>query len=201
MQDNELLQYTPLTSTQIRLLIVQAGKKEDIIHCHIIHKDIGVPNFHPYETISYCWGDATNRSTIVLQNENEKHLTTLSVPSSTADALRCVRLLDAPRTVWLDAVCINQNDNDERARQVAMMGDIYRKGSRNLVCLGQSSIRDGLDSVEAILRDAEATEGSFTRLRSEAGAWQYSSTGMQVSYDVDALLKTYRLPWFRYETI
>ena len=193
MGDLQVFSYKPLafSTKEIRLLIVQPGQKEDLIQCNIIHTDIGAPKFSPYETISYCWGDATKTSVIIL----EKH--PITVPASTAEALRCVRIVDAPRTVWLDAVCINQNNNDERAQQVAMMGDIYRKGSKNLVCLGDTSIRDGIDSVGAILRDAESTDGSFTRLRSAAGAWQYSSTGIQATYNVAALLRTYQLPWFR----
>lgn len=45
-------------------------------------------------------------------------------------------LPDKPRVLWIDAICINQADMQERSRQVTMMGDIYTLTAQNLVFLG-----------------------------------------------------------------
>ena len=48
-------------------------------------------------------------------------------------ALRRLRLADRPRTLWIDAVCINQGNDDERAQQVGHMRDIYSYAKRVLI--------------------------------------------------------------------
>ncbi|KAK0732392.1 heterokaryon incompatibility protein-domain-containing protein [Apiosordaria backusii] len=50
--------------------------------------------------------------------------------------LRFLRPHRGHRLVWIDAICINQSDNLERARQVAKMGSIYRNSRRTVVYLG-----------------------------------------------------------------
>ncbi|KAK5637599.1 hypothetical protein RRF57_013314 [Xylaria bambusicola] len=52
------------------------------------------------------------------------------------DLLRFARLSDMPRRIWVDAVCINQGNIEERGQQVAKMGQIYRESSRVVVYLG-----------------------------------------------------------------
>lgn len=47
-----------------------------------------------------------------------------------------MRLKDNTRTLWVDALCINQEDNDERAHQVGLMGQIYSKSKTTLLWLG-----------------------------------------------------------------
>lgn len=47
--------------------------------------------------------------------------------------------------IWIDAICINQKDDEEKGWQVAMMGDIYRKASKVFAWLGPSA--DNSDSV------------------------------------------------------
>ncbi|ENI03928.1 hypothetical protein COCC4DRAFT_116764, partial [Bipolaris maydis ATCC 48331] len=115
---------------EIRLITISAGRFNDPLVCTLSHKDLDSHQIPEYETISYCWGNAAQRNIIVLNN------LPISVPSSSAAALRHVRLCQSDRTVWLDAICINQNDIEERSRQVAIMGAIYRNGTRNLIYLG-----------------------------------------------------------------
>ena len=51
-----------------------------------------------------------------------------------------LRLLDRPRTVWADAICINQGDVVERNAQVALMRDIYSTAQTVLVWLGPHDV-------------------------------------------------------------
>ncbi|KAK3050012.1 hypothetical protein LTR09_008667 [Extremus antarcticus] len=69
--------------------------------------------------------------------------------------LRRMRRPDCQRVLWIDAVCINQDDDKERGVQVAMMDMIYSKGFRNLVWLGEAREGDGeaLASIRALVKD------------------------------------------------
>ncbi|KAK0634577.1 heterokaryon incompatibility protein-domain-containing protein [Bombardia bombarda] len=63
---------------------------------------------------------------------------TLQIGKNLRSALLNLRLTNATRVIWTDAICINQQDIDERVRQVAIMGNIYRAASRTVVWLGDS---------------------------------------------------------------
>jgi len=54
-------------------------------------------------------------------------------------ALKSLRGRHGPRTLWIDALCINQDDVLERNAQVAIMGRIYREAKKVLVWLGEAA--------------------------------------------------------------
>ena len=64
------------------------------------------------------------------------------------DFLCRLQLPDEDRTIWVDALCINQNDISERNHQVRLMGDIYRCAEAVLVWLGSAA--DDSDRVFAV---------------------------------------------------
>ena len=69
-----------------------------------------------FEALSYTWGTIIRRHTIELNNE-----VTLEITDNLYQALRRLRYLRRTRTLWVDALCINQADLSERARQVQMV--------------------------------------------------------------------------------
>lgn len=83
-----------------------------------------------YEAVSYCWGDPQDVSTITCNGR------LLLVPRRLETALRDVRYHDRPRTIWADAICINQTDLAERESQVNLMRRIFSKAQRTLIWLG-----------------------------------------------------------------
>jgi hypothetical protein len=123
--------YKPLDSTQdeIRVLEIQAGDGDGIISTKL--RPISLLSVQDYETISYVWGDPSKRVSIIIDGE------ILSVPASAERAIRRMRT-DIDRVLWIDAVCINQEDLIERKQQVSLMGDVYQKTKRNTVWLGPS---------------------------------------------------------------
>jgi hypothetical protein len=84
-----------------------------------------------FEALSYVWGDRTQTSEIIIDTY------TKLVSTNLEKALRSLRR-NAKRRLWVDALCINQNDDDERSSQVRIMADIYRDAKRVLVWLGES---------------------------------------------------------------
>lgn len=63
----------------------------------------------------------------------------MAVSQNLALALRYLRSRDQVRTLWIDAICINQEDTDERSEQVGRMSDIYKLADKVIAWLGPSS--------------------------------------------------------------
>jgi hypothetical protein len=85
-----------------------------------------------YEAISYTWGDPTDKR--IIRMNNEAYETT----ASAEEILRGYSSFWRSRLVWIDAICINQDDNPEKSSQVAMMRRIYQHATRVLVWLGDA---------------------------------------------------------------
>ncbi|KAH6658155.1 heterokaryon incompatibility protein-domain-containing protein [Truncatella angustata] len=88
-----------------------------------------IPDF---EAISYVWGIAFKIHTISCDGK------TIPITFNLRDALSQVRLKNKPRTLWVDSICINQADPQEQSHQVSLMGGIYKKSTRTLICLRSS---------------------------------------------------------------
>jgi Heterokaryon incompatibility protein (HET) len=58
------------------------------------------------------------------------------------------------RTLWVDAICINQNDKKERGQQIRLMANIYSRAARVLVWLGETAGASDI-ALEAIRVAAE----------------------------------------------
>lgn len=90
-----------------------------------------------YEALSYAWGEAIFSANLELSS-GRVHIT-----NSLAAALRAFRQGSTPRYLWADALCINQQDINEKNVQVAKMGEIYSGASSVLVWLGHGDQRTG----------------------------------------------------------
>jgi len=121
--------YTPLPSQKfIRLLELYPGHGNDDIDCALIHTEL--EQAPEYETISYTWGNPTNKSIVLCHGKIVK------VTQNLKDALVRFRLKDRSRILWVDALCINQEDGPEKGFQVKLMNRIYGNATRVCVWLG-----------------------------------------------------------------
>jgi Heterokaryon incompatibility protein (HET) len=68
-----------------------------------------------------------------------------------AETATCRIRSNVNRTVWIDAVCINQGDLEERAQQVPFIGRVYSKGYHTIVRLGKGPER--LKAADTVFRD------------------------------------------------
>ena len=122
------------SSLQIRLLtLFPADNKAEPIQCKL--ETILFPTKNrPYEALSYAWGSPSAIHPITLNNRPFK------VPSNLHTALCYLRHEHVPRTLWIDALCINQIDSTEKSHQVRQMRSIYAGASRVLVWLGEADV-------------------------------------------------------------
>jgi hypothetical protein len=91
----------------------------------------------PYEALSYAWGKERGIEKTVRLDGRDVFAT-----SNLDSALRSLRLLDTPRVLWVDALCINQNSASERSHQVSLMKEIYSQCERDLLWLGPDLYRE-----------------------------------------------------------
>lgn len=91
----------------------------------------------PYEALSYVWGLEVADEPIYVADEGGTNRGTLAVSRNLECALRGLRWWSGhDRTLWIDAICINQQDLLERSKQVKRMGDVYTLAHRVTVWLG-----------------------------------------------------------------
>ena len=131
-------QYSPLSKTDphIRLVTLNPGSWLDEIRCTV---QVVPFNGRPvYEALSYVWGDPGVRKPIRLDDQD------FQVTQNLWLAMRRLRDVSTARVIWIDAICINQNDNGEKSQQVSMMGEIYKRCKGCIIWLGENS-----ESVEA----------------------------------------------------
>ncbi|KAI0146898.1 HET-domain-containing protein [Xylariaceae sp. FL1272] len=90
------------------------------------------PRLHPfqqYEALSYVWGDLSDLHHILVNGHN------VSITKGLSSALRSLRLQDRGRKLWIDALCINQSDHDEKKDQLNLMARIYQQAQRVIAYL------------------------------------------------------------------
>ncbi|KAH6881668.1 heterokaryon incompatibility protein-domain-containing protein [Alternaria rosae] len=134
-------QYRPLVEDDNSRFIqlYPAAQFDDPIRVDLVERAYDVSNTNGpagYEALSYTWGsDVDSAYIFVAQNSR------LLVRRNVTQILRYLRDGIAPgctaRTLWIDAICINQADNDEKGKQVTMMGKIYACATSVLIWTGQ----------------------------------------------------------------
>lgn len=144
-------------SHEIRIIVVEPGEFDDPVKGYFktvsLADETRVPSF---AALSYCWGDQNDQVDIDLGSSQG----TITAPMATARfsvgrtveaALRRLRHKDTPLEVWIDAVCINQDDRKERAEQVNLMSDIFSSASAVHIWLGENNT--GVETCLRLIRD------------------------------------------------
>ena len=121
---------------EFRILELHKGCIEDPIACKL-HKccwlrkdDYFVSSRGKYEAVSYSWGKSVGRSEIAVNG------ITIMIPPALADALCHLRQKNYDRQLWCDAICIDQNNFEEKAAQVSMMFTIFRRAMQVIAWIG-----------------------------------------------------------------
>ncbi|RFN52394.1 hypothetical protein FIE12Z_3325 [Fusarium flagelliforme] len=125
--------YQPLKSAEIRLLQVQPGTSDLIsVDLHTVE----TPACQTFWALSYVWGSREGPAVILLNGQP------FSITRNLYNALFEYRRhafkngTEEMAFLWVDAICINQNDNVEKSLQVPRMSDIYGKCQHVLAWLG-----------------------------------------------------------------
>ncbi|KAF2751035.1 hypothetical protein M011DRAFT_191332 [Sporormia fimetaria CBS 119925] len=120
----------PLRSGQIRLVELFPGQWSDPIRCRLSYALLD--DEPDYYALSYVWGPPHVTRDVWLDG--------ISYPATKnlESALRHLRYLYPGLRFWIDALCIAQDDIQERTEQVGMMANIYRACTEVLIYLGDA---------------------------------------------------------------
>ncbi|KAJ1322909.1 HET domain-containing protein [Microdochium nivale] len=153
--------YHPLDDGEFRLISLACGSWTDPISFSLGRYPLN-PAKHPYyEAVSYVWGSLSPFAQVTCDG------VPMGIGLSAEAALRRFRLSDRCRLIWIDAVCINQEDFSEKARQVALMAQIYQQASKVLIFLGEADRNsdNAMDAIAERRMDTEAAIHSFISQR------------------------------------
>jgi hypothetical protein len=206
------VQYCPLDQTkrEIRLLKLYAigtntADKDDTttLRCDLIHASL---NDDPtYMALSYTWGSPQDTRQIIIGD------TPVSVTRNLHSAMLHLRATTT-KTIWIDAVCINQSDNQEKSWQVQLMSDIYARADHVAVWLGPvdatsdavmeyfrsfgtKAIECGIDShlheIKAHWRTLASHSPSFRDRSKVRQAIQATEGAAKLEFELGALSKIY----------
>ncbi|KAH7119794.1 heterokaryon incompatibility protein-domain-containing protein [Dendryphion nanum] len=148
-----LYRSVPLPSNRkcIRLLNIHgpasSGLDSNIIQCDLVVADL--ESTRNFTALSYVWGDdarASQQTSILCSGVN------IPVRPRCYTALLHLRRKLGTFSIWVDAVCINQGDNAEKAQQIPLMGDIYSGAKEVYIWLGEGN--DSTDRAMSYLSNA-----------------------------------------------
>ncbi|KAH7200980.1 heterokaryon incompatibility protein-domain-containing protein, partial [Fusarium redolens] len=195
--------YSPLGEDEFRVLVLEPGARDDEITCRLCicnHSDRV-----PYAALSYTWGNPKKVERIRCNGHE------LGVASNLYGALLQLRDPDRERMLWIDALCINQDDFNERGHQVRNMKTIYSEAREVLVWLGPED-----EAVSRVFKSLTSFKPNFYYLLAKtftrSSLFSGSSSDWQtigfdfaiaeghnhlLAADLVSLTKVLERPWFR----
>ncbi|KAL9078931.1 MAG: hypothetical protein Q9157_002155 [Trypethelium eluteriae] len=141
--------------------------------------DLSDPDMCRYNALSYVWGPPDMSETITINQQLFRVSVTLS------QALHQIRHSENARVVWIDALCINQDDFNERSSQVLLMQHIYSRATSVIVWLGEKAPWGLSRALRDTKQDGDAKKDTvFSK-----GAVRYGVSGV--------ISKLLQRPWWK----
>ncbi|KAI7774952.1 hypothetical protein LA080_007651 [Diaporthe eres] len=113
-----------LGSNQFRLIyLTESGDVSSPIHFRL--EEYAFDDYPEYETVSYVWGGENCDCKLCKPVYVGRFWDVILATHNCSALLHYLRRREVCRTIWVDAICINQADNTEKPAQISRMGDIY----------------------------------------------------------------------------
>ncbi|KAI3319821.1 heterokaryon incompatibility protein-domain-containing protein [Xylariaceae sp. AK1471] len=172
---------------EIRLLRLQPGYPWSRVRCELQVASLELSQVPKYLALSYTWNEPIQPSApLTTLRGMRQHIRGLyqhylfpshetilingsrfPITRNLSTALRHLRDPQQPVDFWIDAICINQDDDEEKAQQVQMTRDIYSKA--HLTCIWLGPRADGSDQAMDFIKSANKIDTSnANRLENES---------------------------------
>ncbi|RMJ17686.1 hypothetical protein CDV36_002691 [Fusarium kuroshium] len=135
-----------------RILTLFPGDMDAPLFCTMQIIDLNHAPF-AFEALSYVWGKAKSTEPLFCDDGH------LEITVNLDKALRHLRLSSMRRKLWVDAICIDQTDLAERARQVQYMRLVYKRAARVIVWLGGK--QDWTETAIAFAKELVSLKADF----------------------------------------
>ena len=133
LSSTQAYQYAPLKhDSDIRLLYLLPGSDNAPLSCSL--RIVSLSALPVYEAISYTWGEPIFSASIDCFSKGQ-----LPITENLSKALFHLRLGDRIRVLWVDAICINQQDLAERSHQVTLLRDTFESAENVIIWLGEDT--------------------------------------------------------------
>ena len=130
--------------TSIRVVYVSPNTDSGLIECSLRHTDLS----SGYVALSYVWGPPDKDHKILVNGK--PHL----VRNNLYRFLAYARTDCHDKPLWIDAICINQQDVNEKNHQIQMMSNIYSNAKAVIAWLGLSDLHP--IHTETLIHDLES---------------------------------------------
>ena len=150
--------YWPLQAHNFRVLKLLPDVPGAVIHCELSVRSLG--GAADYEGLCYALGAPKSTSHIIVHGQS------ISVDSMLASALDDLRYIDRPRFLWVDTLCINPENVEERNSQVSLLAPILLEARGVCIWLGPGTSESHLAFLNYDAMFAMNKEVSKTFLKS-----------------------------------
>ncbi|KAK6379475.1 hypothetical protein LTS17_006393 [Exophiala oligosperma] len=171
-----LFNTSSLGQSEFRLFVLDPGEFGDKLTGRLAKHSLAAPPV--YHGVSYVWGQESPIHSATVEDGGIREIL---IRPNLFQALRRIRDISSQLHLWIDDVCIRQEDENEKNSQVSYMADIYHKAASVFIWLGED--------------DA-----------SSAAAREYIRSVIDLDYDwsqpwwrspgISALIRLLNRPWF-----
>ncbi|KAF2437157.1 HET-domain-containing protein [Tothia fuscella] len=192
--------YAPLSKNEsFRVLEIFPGRAGETIYCRLIETSFGATPKVEYEALSYSWGLSSDRKPIICNDQ------AMRVTKNLYEALCRLRPHKGicPKKIWVDAICIDQFNSEERGHQVCLMRQIYRKAQCVIVWLGEEHDKHASSACSVICAivhyfPAEASQSrAFYRIANEVKTSSWVDGVPDTNSDLwNSVSRLYNCEWF-----
>lgn len=150
--------YSPLGTREIRVITLLPDADYKPIRCTLEH--VSLDEEPEYEALSYTWGPDEINAALLINGKSvgvRRNLLCalyhfrqkIELPNPTIENPK-------PLKLWIDALCIDQNNDSERSSQVRMMGSIYENCKKLRIWLGEETLETETAIQHFQVSDSEA---------------------------------------------
>lgn len=181
--------YKQLEHRQTRILNLHPGDGDEAVECDLLDVELSVDDgvtvissglLLQYEAVSYAWGEPVLDGVVMCNG------LPILVTTECANVLQHLRYSHRERCLWIDFICINQRDDEDKSRQVRNMFTIFRKATRVIGWMGIPT------SNESLFLEASSDKPCLPHLP-DLGSGDTSRHRLLLSQGLGEILKR---PWF-----
>ncbi|KAG4439850.1 hypothetical protein IFR05_004663 [Cadophora sp. M221] len=155
----------PYPASSIRILHIQPSSRNGAIYGEL--RSYPLAQRPEFEALSYQWGDPKNPKSVYVNGKKMK------ISKNAHDALRSIRHSNKVRRIWIDQICINQVDTEEKNSQIPLMTFIYGRAIATLVWLGNHKGPRWVEGAEGLDWSGEWAVAHASKYSLAAKRWLY----------------------------